>query len=187
MIPATATTPAEPMTTTMIKLSAIWILVGLAGTGLFYGAMSQIAAVNFIAGYLCGSIVLAASAFGYWQLVSHAGESSAHHDLPDAVERIDDRFGLWDEAEESIEDAAEALKREKARMKERRRGLKEIFRTASPALSLYRLGAYALLIFVVYRLIRDDLFSPVPFLVGAGAGPMTAALYLFLRGGKVRR
>ena len=166
------------MTTTMIKLVAIWTLVGMAATALFYGEMSHAGAVNFVAGYLCASIVLAASALGYWQLVSGAGESAAHHDLPDAVERIDDRFGLWDEAE-PIEDAAEALKREKARMKERRRGLKEIFRTASPALSLYRLGAYALLIFVVYRLIRDGLFLPVPFLVGAGAGPMVVAVYLY--------
>ena len=166
------------MKSTMIKLFTLWSIVGTLFTGLIYLWMGVWPAINLAAGYISGSIVLAASAFGYWQLVSGAGERAAHHDLPDAVERIDDRFGLWDE-EEPIEDAAEALKREKARMKERRRGFKEIFRTASPALSLYRLGAYALLIFVVYRLIRDDLFLPVPFLVGAGAGPMVVAAYLY--------
>ena len=170
----------------MIKLLALWSVVGTLLAALFYLWMGASAAINLIAGYVGGSVVLAASAFGYWQLVSHAGESGTHHDLPDTVEKIDDRFGLWDEEEAPIEDVAEALKREKERLKQQRRSLKEIFRTASPALSLYRLAAYALLIVVVYRLIRHDLFFPVPFLVGAGAGPMTAALYLYSEKLKVK-
>ncbi|WP_456450584.1 hypothetical protein [Hydrogenimonas sp.] len=138
--------------------------------------------LNFETGFMSGALVLAASAFGYWQMVSGSEESTPHHELPDIVEQIDDRYGLWEEDPAAApQDVKALLAEEKARLKKSRRGLKGFLRTAKPALSLYRLGAYLALVAGVFWLIRTDLFEPVAYLVGAGLAPLGAAATLYFK------
>jgi hypothetical protein len=137
--------------------------------------------VNGLTGFFSASLVLAAYAFGYWQMVAGARESVPHHELPDIVDRIDDRYGLWEEERDhaSAADIKTVLAEEKARLKKSRRGIKEFFRSAKPAISLYRLAAYGVLVGGVYILIRAERFDALCYLIGAGAAPMVTAVVLY--------
>ncbi|WP_457597323.1 hypothetical protein [Hydrogenimonas sp.] len=148
---------------------AAWWLEGLEG------------ALNYEAGFFSALLVVGASAFGYWQMTAGAADEAAHHALPDATERIDDPYGLWEEEEEGTQDVKEVLRQEKERLKRNRKGLKGWLKNAKPALSLYRLGAYGLLAAGILWLIRDERFEPVAYLLGAGAAPLGVAAYLYAR------
>ncbi len=166
----------------MRSLVALLLLLAVLGGAAIYLLDGYEALLNFETGFFSGALVLAASAFGYWQMVAGSGESAPHHDLPDIVEQIDDRYGLWEEGEsEPAEDVKTLLAEEKARLKQGRRDLKTFLKTTKPALSLYRLGAYLVLVAGVFWLIRSETFAPVAYLVGAGLAPLGVAAALYFR------
>jgi hypothetical protein len=154
----------------------------LAGGAAAWSLGDAAALLKFETGFFSAALVLGASALGYWQMVAESAESAPHHTLPDIVESIDDRYGLWEEEvpSDEKEDVKTVLAREKARLKRSKRGLKSFLRSAKPAISLYRLGAYAVLVAGVFWLIRADLFEPVAYLAGAGLAPLVSALTLYL-------
>ncbi len=169
------------MTKTIRNLSAVLILLALLGGAaawIYGGALSLF---NFETGYVSGAFVIAASAFGYWQMVAESGESVPHHGLPDIVDQIDDRYGLWEEEDiETGDDVKTVLREEKARRKESRRDFKTFLKTTKPALSLYRVAAYIILVAGVYYLIRSGVFEPVLYLMGVGLAPLATAAVLYV-------
>ncbi|WP_353662750.1 hypothetical protein [Hydrogenimonas sp. SS33] len=157
-------------------------VLGGAAAYLFFGFGTFL---NFIVAYLCAAIVVGASGFGYWQMVAASGSHRLHHDLPDIVETIDDRYGLWEEDAPTVkDDVKEVLNEERARQKEKRPSFSQRLKNAKPALSLYRLAAYGVLLFGLFWLIRGGRFEPVAYLVGAAAAPLAiaATLYSMMRG-----
>ena len=166
--------------TTIRNLALLLLLFALLGGGAAYALAGENATLNFLIAYVGAAFVVAASGFGYWQMVAGSETSAPHHDLPDIVESLDDRFGLWEEESEPPSDAAEALKREKAGLKESKPSWRRRLRTARPALSVYRLVAYALLLAGLLWLIRNDRFEAVAYLAGAGAAPMLIAVTLYV-------
>ncbi len=168
------------MTTKKIRnLTALLAAAAIAGGAAAWYIFGSVALLNYETGFFSALLVVAASAFGYRQMVQGSAESSPHHELQDETERIDDRFGLWEEDLPQEQDAAKVLKEERSRLKEKRPGLKSLLKSAKPALSLYRLGAYAVLLYAVYRLVSAGVFDPIPYLAGAGAAPLITAAALW--------
>jgi len=160
-----------------IAILVFVVLVILAASAWSIGG--QITMLNTVAGFVSAMLVVAASAFGYYRLVDGAGEVAANHNLPDITEQIDDKYGLWDEDSEVPDDPKELLKEEKTRLKHSKRGLKSIVKTSKPAISIYRLIAYVILIVTVYKLISADIFDAVAFLLGSTVAPLLVAGYLY--------
>ncbi|WP_456383250.1 hypothetical protein [Hydrogenimonas sp.] len=165
----------------MRKVVSALFLAAAVGSLAVYSTGGVDSLLNFTAGFFSAAVVLAASSFGYWQMVSGAETSTPHHDLPDLVEGIDDRYGLWEEEDktENPKEIGEIMAEEKRRLKKSRRGFKGFLKTAKPAISLYRLGAYLLLVAGVYALIRGDMFDPLLYLAGAGLAPLVVAGTLY--------
>ena len=165
----------------MRKVVTTLFLAATAGSLAVYLIWGEDSLPNFITGFFSAAVVLAASSLGYWQMVSGAETSTPHHDLPDLVEAIDDRYGLWEEESEAEnpKEIGEIMAEEKRRLKKSRRGLKGFLKTAKPAISLYRIVAYLLLVAGVYALIRSDLFDPLLYLAGAGLAPLVVAGTLY--------
>ncbi len=166
--------------TTIRNLLFLLFLFAFGGGGLAYTFADGDASLNYLIAYFSATFVVAASGFGYWQMVEGSETSIPHHDLPDAVERVDDRFGLWEEEAEPPTDAAEMLKREKKRLKEAKMGWRQRLRTARPALSIYRIVAYVVLLAGIFWLIRHDRFEAVAYLAGAAVAPMLIAVTLYV-------
>jgi len=165
----------------MIKILSTLLLLALFG-GLFAWWQEDIEAlINFEVGFFSGALVLAASTFGYWQMVSGSSKSSPHHDLPDIVDQIDDRYGLWEEDQETpTQDVKAILQEEKQRLKKQRRSFKEFLKTTKPALSIYRIVAYGILVTGILTLISYEIFAPVTYLIGAGLAPLATAVVLWV-------
>ncbi len=168
------------MTTTKIRnLAALLAAAALFGGAAVWYLLGIDSLINYEAGFFSALLVLGASSFGYWQMVQGSASTAPHHDLPDDTERIDDRFGLWEEDLPQEVDAAKLFKEERAKVKKNRPDFKTFLKTAKPALSLYRFGAYAVLVYAVYKLISADIFDPLLYLLGAGAAPLITAAALW--------
>jgi len=167
------------MTIRNIAIFSSIVLVILATLAWFVGG--QITVLNVIAGYISAMLIVAASAFGYYRLVDGAGEVATNHNLPDITEQIDDKYRLWDEDSEVSDDPKELLKEERLRLKRSKRGLKSIIETSKPAISIYRLVAYIVLIITVSQLISRDCFEAVAFLLGSIVAPLLVAGYLYFK------
>jgi len=165
----------------MIKIVSTLLFLALFGALFTWWWEGFEALLNFEVGFLSGALVLAASTFGYWQMVSGSSESSPHHDLPDIVDQMDDRYGLWEEDQETpTQDVKAILQEEKQRLKKQRRSFKEFLKTTKPALSIYRLSAYGILVAGVLALISYEIFAPVTYLIGAGLAPLATAVILWI-------
>ncbi len=171
------------MTTGIRNVALSLALAALLGGIASMFAAGERALANFEIGFFSALFVLIASSFGYWQMVQGSGQSRPHYDLPDETERIDDRFGLWEEDPPTTdeEDVKKLLRQERSRIKKGRRDFRTLLETSKPALSLYRLVAYAVLVYGVYRLISDDSFEPIFYLAGAGAAPFVTAVTLWIQ------
>ncbi len=162
-----------------LALVAVALIGGIAAW-YFFGKLFFI---NFEAGYSSAILVLAATTFSYWRLIKREGEQNVYSGLPDETECIDDRFGLWEEEPtKNLEDASKLLKEQKRRIKSGSRDFKSFLKTSGPAFSLYRLGAYALLVYIVFELMSAKSFEPVAFLAGVAAAPVTVASVFWIRG-----
>ena len=169
------------MMTTIRNITIFSSIVLVILTALAWFVGGQITVLNVVAGYISTMLIVAASAFGYYRLVDGASEVATNHNLLDITEQIDDKFGLWDEDSEVVDDPKELLKEERLRLKRSKRGLKSIVKTSKPAISIYRLVAYIVLITTVYQLISRDCFEAVAFLFGSTVASLLVAGYLYFR------
>lgn len=169
------------MTKKISLLVALLAGVFFAGGAFCFYLFGKESMLNFEAAYLSALLVIGATIFGYWQMVQGSGSAVPNHDLQDETERIDDRFGLWEEESFESEDAALVLKEEKRRLKSGKRGFREFLKTTKPALSLYRLGAYAVLIYILYKLVSNGVFEPLSYLSGVAAAALTLSTALYIK------
>ncbi len=164
----------------MRRLASFFLSLSILGGIVAFFMGGKASAINFETGFWSALLVVGASAFGYWQMVSGAKGVKSHYKMPDAVDSIDDRYGLWEEDSATHEtDVATLMKEEKARLKKSRRSLFETLKSAKPAISLYRLVAYLFLVAGVLWLMQADLFEPIAYFAGAGLSPLALALLLY--------
>lgn len=104
----------------------------------------------------------------------------------DEFDKIDDKYGLFDEdieeKELSKEEFVKLYKEERKKSSSIKQTFSNLFKSGRGVFNPFRLIAYALLCVAMLMLIRNDLFSAVPFLVGITAVPVSSlVLGFFLR------
>ena len=102
-------------------------------------------------------------------------------DSKDVIDKLEDPHDLYSEeiVEDEIVDLRDAIKEEKARMKEKRRSLGQTLKDTKAALSVYRLGAYAVLILGFMYLNRHGLLH-IPSYILSLSVPMLVVVYILL-------
>jgi len=125
--------------------------------------------------YVTSALVMGASMFSYARMVRHRLVAGAIPDVDnrEMIDRIDDPHGLYEEeapaepeAPATAETIKAAIRKEKAHRKEHRRSIGATLQDSRAAMSLYRLGAYGVLIFGFFYLRGHHLLHPIPYLVG---------------------
>ncbi len=136
--------------------------------------------------FVSSSLVLAASAFSYSQMVYRRLESGTGipEDDRDEIDKLEDPHALYADIDQS--DPAtlkEAIREEKQRMKQHRRSLLQTMKDSSPSLSLIRLGAYLLLFIGFFYLSGNRLLHIPSYLIGLSL-PIVTVVALLLNNKK---
>jgi len=127
-------------------------------------------------GFISSVLVMIASLISYRRMVN---ARVAHNiitvdDSKDVIDKLEDPYDLYSEeiVEEEEVDLAQTVKEEKKKLKENRRTLFQVLKDTKAALSIYRLGAYAVLILGFLYLHRHGLFDIPSYIVALGIPPV---------------
>jgi len=129
--------------------------------------------------FIASLLIVLGSFHGYKKVVQKRAASRPYRD---AIETIEDRFGLYEEEGSEVEqkDAKEIFEEERAKIKASRAGLRHFVQSAGGFFSPYRLGGYFVLILSVLVLVRRGLFEPWSFLAGLAIVPLAALVMAFI-------
>ncbi len=134
-------------------------------------------------GFISASLVMLASMKSYRRMVNARVEHGiiTTDDSKDVIDKLEDPHDLYSEeiVEDETVDLRDAIKEEKARMKENRRSLGQTLKDTKAALSVYRLGAYAVLILGFMYLNRHGLLH-IPSYILSLSVPMLVVVYILL-------
>ncbi len=103
-------------------------------------------------------------------------------DSKDLIDKLEDPYDLYSEdaVEEEEKDFVETVKEEKKKLKENRRSVYQTIKDTKAALSIYRLGAYAVLILGFLYLNRQGLLHIPSYIISLGL-PSVILVWLLLR------
>ena len=134
-------------------------------------------------GFISASLVMLASMKSYKRMVDARVEHNiiTLDDTRDTIDKLEDEHDLY--SEECVEDDSvelgDAIKDEKARMKNNKRSMSETLRDTKAALSLNRIGAYVVLILGFFYLNRHGYLMAPAYLLAITV-PMLVVVFVLL-------
>jgi len=133
-------------------------------------------------GFITSSLVMVASLIAYRRMVNTRVEHNiiTVDDSKDVIDQLEDPYDLYSEevVQEEDKDLVETVKEEKKKLKESRRTLVQTLKDTKAALSVYRLGAYAVLILGFLYLNRHGLLHIPSYILALGLPPVIIVLML---------
>ena len=127
-------------------------------------------------GYITSTLVMVASIVSYRRMVNARVEHNiiTVDDSKDVIDKLEDPYDLYSEevTEEEEKDFAQTVKEEKKKLKENRRSVYQTLKDTKAALSVYRLGAYAVLILGFLYLNRQGLLHIPSYILALGIPPV---------------
>ncbi len=172
------------MTMNVTDRKIVGALIGVDGVLLLASALffDEKVLFNTQIGFLSASLVMLGSMKSYKRMVDVRVENEViTTDIDkDVIDKLEDPHDLYSDEniEEPVEDMRTAIKEEKKRLKANRRTLFEVLRDTKGALSLYRIGAYVLLILGFLYLNRHGLLHLPSYLLSIGLPPLIVAFML---------
>ena len=134
-------------------------------------------------GFISASLVMLASMKSYKRMVDARVEHNiiTLDDTRDTIDKLEDEHDLYSEAcvEDDSVELGDAIKDEKARMKNNKRSISETLRDTKAALSLNRIGAYVVLILGFFYLNRHG-YLIAPAYILALTVPMLVVVFVLL-------
>jgi len=135
-------------------------------------------------GFVSSALVMVASMISYLRMVNTRVEHNivTMDDSKDVIDKQEDPYDLYSEevVDEEEKPLVEVVKEERKKLKANRSSLGETLKDTKAALSLYRLGAYAVLILGFLYLTRHGLLH-IPSYILALSLPMVVITTILLR------
>ena len=133
-------------------------------------------------GFISATLVMIASMISYRRMVNTRVEHNiiTIDDSKDVIDKLEDPYDLYSEevVEEEEKDLVETVKEEKKRLKQNRRSLYQTLKDTKAALSIYRLGAYAVLVLGFLYLNRHGLFHVPSYILALSIPPVVIVIML---------
>ena len=133
-------------------------------------------------GFISATLVMIASMISYRRMVNARVEHNVitMDDSKDVIDKLEDPYDLYSEevVEEEEKDLVETVKEEKKKLKENRRTLYQTLKDTKAALSVYRLGAYAVLVLGFLYLNRHGLLHVPSYILALSIPPMVIVIML---------
>ena len=134
-------------------------------------------------GFISASLVMLASIKSYQRMVDARVEHGIimMDDSQDTIDKLEDPYDLYSEEVEQVEEKplTEVVKEERKKLKSNRRSLGETLKDTKAALSIYRMGAYVLLILGFLYLNRHGMLQIVPYILALSV-PMLVVVFVLL-------
>lgn len=165
------------------------ILIVLVAVDLLLVAVSVIffdmkVLYNTQIGYITSTLVMVASILSYRRMVNARVEHNiiTMDDSKDVIDKLEDPYDLYSEdaVDKEEKDFVETVKEEKKKLKENRRSVYQTIKDTKAALSIYRLGAYAVLILGFLYLNRQGLLHIPSYIISLGL-PSVILVWVLLR------
>lgn len=140
--------------------------------------------INTQVAFICSMLVVFASFLSYKGMIEKRLENGEIPDERDELDKIDDKFGLFEEDEENLELSKEEFvkyyKEQRKKSSNIKQSFSNLFKSGRGVFNPFRLIAYVFLCIAMLLLIKNNLFSAIPFLVGIGALPISSIVFGFL-------
>ena len=150
----------------MIKLLMIVDFILIAGSIIFFDINVL---YNTQIAFITATLVMTGSIFSYRRMVNKRVEHNiiTMDDSKDVIDKLEDPHDLYSEdiVEDPDVDLKEAIKEEKQRMKANKRSVFQTIKDTKAALSVYRLGAYVLLVIGFLYLNRHGMLHLPSYLI----------------------
>ncbi len=133
---------------------------------------------NIQIGFISATLVMIASMISYRRMVNARVEHNVitMDDSKDVIDKLEDPYDLYSEEvkedENDEKEFAKVVKEEKKKLKENKRTLFQVLKDTKAALSIYRLGAYGVLILGFLYLNRHGLLHIPSYIVALGLPPV---------------
>ena len=138
--------------------------------------------INTQIGFITSSLVVFATFLSYRNMVQKRLESGEVLNLDrDTIDKIEDPYSLYDE-EKKEKDTLD-IKEIKEKQKKERISIIEALKNSRATLSIYRLGAYTLLILGFFYLNKTHQLDIVPYIFSISLPPITIVIFL-IKGSK---
>ncbi len=133
-------------------------------------------------GFISATLVMIASMISYRRMVNTRVEHNVitYDDSKDVIDHLEDPYDLYSEEVAEEKDFAEVVKEEREKAKESGRTLYQTLKDTKAALSVYRLGAYAVLILGFLYLNRHALLHIPSYILALSIPPMVIVIMLLL-------
>ena len=171
------------MRSTSLKILKVLIAVDLLLliTSVVFGG--KIWVYNTQVGFISATLIMVASVVSYRRMVNTRVEHGivTMDDSKDVIDKLEDPYDLYSEdivEEKTEEDLVEVVKEERKKLKQNRRSLGQTLKDTKAALSVYRLGSYALLILGFMYLNRHGLLHIPSYLLALSLPPMIIVIIL---------
>ena len=133
-------------------------------------------------GFASATLVMIASMISYRRMVNTRVEHNVItiDDSKDVIDKLEDPYDLYSEefAEEEEKNLVEVVKEERKRLKEGGRSLYQTLKDTKAALSVYRLGAYAVLVLGFLYLNRHGLLHVPSYILALSIPPVVIVVML---------
>lgn len=169
------------MTKTSIKIIKALVIIDIIAVCMVIIFFKSTLLYSFEIGFFSSSLVISASLLAYKRMVDTRVEHNVitYDDSKDVIDTLEDPYDLYSEEVVSDEDKdlVEVVKEERKKAKDGR-PLFQILKDSQAALSVYRLGAYALLILGFLYLNRHHLLHIPSYLLALGIPPVVIVILL---------
>jgi len=137
--------------------------------------------INTQIGFITSTFVMFASIFSYRSMVQgRLNAGIIPDDNRDTIDKLEDSYDLYSEEQKENENKTlkEVVKEERENLKKNRRSLWQTTKDSKASLSLYRLGAYALLIIGFFYLNNHHLLDIPSYLFSLIVPPVILVIML---------
>jgi len=171
------------MKSTSIKILKVLLFVDLLLLIVSVVFGGKVWIYNTQVGFISATLIMIASVISYRRMVNARVEHGiiTMDDSKDVIDKLEDPYDLYSEEvteEKPEEDLVEVVKEERKKLKQNRRSLGQTLKDTKAALSIYRLGAYAVLILGFMYLNRHELLHIPSYLLALSLPPMIIVIML---------
>jgi len=169
------------MKNTSLKILKVLIFVDLLLLIISMIFGGKVWVYNTQVGFISATLIMIASVISYRRMVNTRVEHGivTMDDSKDVIDKLEDPYDLYSEdSVEEKENLADVVKDERKKLKENKRSLVQTLKDTKAALSIYRLGAYVLLILGFMYLNRHQMLHIPSYLFALSLPPMIIVLIL---------